>query len=112
MKSYSDLLKDIKKDIDNKSFEILEIGSDRYVHFYNSGNFFDGSILTRTYYFFGTLSFEADNKVYYHLDDSGDNMQEIPDQKDDLFNFMVLTGLNQEDIDIFCEIVDLYCENQ
>lgn len=105
------MLKGIKKDIENKTYRSFRIEKNYYIHFQKSNNYFNGSEITSIFDYKGTLCFEPDNKVYYHLDDSGDKMVEIPTEKDELFNFMVFTGLTQEDIDIFCEIVDLYYEN-
>lgn len=111
MKSYSDLLKGIKKDIEDNTYNGFSIEKNYYIHFVKSNNYFNGTEITSIFDYKGTLSFESDNKVYYHLDDSGDNMVEIPTEKDELFNFMVFTGLTQEDIDIFDKIIDLYFEN-
>lgn len=111
MKSYSDLLKDIKKDIKRKTHYRVCLGSHDIIVFTIALNSFNGNRVTKVPKLAGTLRFESDNKVYYHLDDSGDNIRELPEEKDELFNFMVFTGLTQEDIDIFCEIVDLYYEN-
>lgn len=106
------MLKAVKKDIDNKSYMFFNIEKSSYLYFTASITYFNGSEITNILDYKGTLCFEPDNKVYYYLDDSGDNMVEIPEEKDELFNFMVFTGLTQEDIDTFYKIVDIYCENQ
>lgn len=106
---FADLLQLVKKDIETYNYEIMSLLK-KYIHFKGAHNYFEGSEFTLITSYKGTLTFEPDNKIYYHLDDSGENMIPVPkyEDKDEFFNFSVLSGLGKEDIEIFEFVVDLY----